>query len=79
MKRWAVLAAFGLLSFSNAGCFVAVWDPNPAVRMEQLIQMSEELRQTRQGIAQAMLLDTPSNLTPAPLNGVVAPPGSPLP
>ena len=48
-------------------------------RMEQLIQMSEELRQTRQGIAQAMLLDTPSNLTPAPLNGVVAPPGSPLP
>ena len=77
MKRWALLVAIGLLGMSNAGCFMAQWDPNPAVRMEQLLVMSEQLRQTRQGIAQSMLLDTPSNLTSSQLNGVVAPPAPP--
>ena len=41
----------------------AVWDPDPSVRMEQLLVMSEELRQTRNEIARSRLLDTPSNLS----------------
>ena len=74
MKRWALLAAVAILSMSNAGCFMAVWDPNPVARTEQLLVMSEELRLSRQGIAQALFLDTPSNLNSMPMNGVVAPP-----
>ena len=56
---------------------IARWDPDPPVRMEQLLIMSEQLRQTRNGIAQSMLLDTPSNLSEVKCCQV--PPGEGLP
>ena len=75
MKRWALLLGIGILTMSNVGCYMNVWDPNPVVRMQQLIVMSENMRQTQDSGTQSMFLDTPSNLTPMQLNGVVAPPG----
>jgi len=73
MRRWICLLFLALFSISQAGCFIAPWDPNPTVRTIQLMIMSEQLRQSLASMRGFMFMDDPSILSPQRLNGVVGP------
>jgi hypothetical protein len=73
MKKWIILLAAGLLGMCNVGCLAQVWDPDPAVRAQQLLLQSQQLQQTKQDWFRVMLLSQPTALDPANTSGVIGP------
>lgn len=70
LYRWAVLALVGL---SNTGCFINIWSPDPNIRMEQLLNASEDLRQIEYEWRRFWFTDQPSHLTPVRVHGGLGP------
>jgi hypothetical protein len=76
MKRWVLLVAAGLMSASSMGCLVPAigWSPDPSIRAQQLIGLSEQLRQSTNDISGVLLYNQlSSNLNLIPGGGVTPP------
>ena len=73
MKRWIALLGLGLMSAASVGCTTPPWSPSSAIRTEQLILYSEQIRMSGQDLTRLLLLDQQSALNPVRLNGAVGP------
>lgn len=61
-----VLAVFSL---SNSGCLLNQYASEPRIRMEQLINQSEDLRQAGEVSRRFWFNDMPSHMTPERIHG----------
>ncbi len=71
--RRLLLAATAVLVLSNAGCLINIWSGDPETRMEQLMNVSEDLRQIKYEWMRFWFTDQPSHLTPYRVHGGVGP------
>ncbi len=70
MNRKALFAlGLALMGFSNTGCLMNQYASEPNIRMEQLINQSEDYRQTGEFWRRFWFNDMPSHLTPERING----------
>jgi hypothetical protein len=72
-RRTAVLAAAACLALANTGCLINMWSSDPNIRMEQLLNESENLRQIQYEMQRFWMNDQPSHLTPIRVHGGVSP------
>lgn len=72
MRRSMFLLAAALI-LSNVGCFVNQYSSDPNVRMDQLLNQSEDLRQIQGEWRRFWMNDQPSHLTPIRVHGGVGP------
>ena len=63
----ACLLAFALSS--SVGCFLPIYDADPAVRARQLIYTAEDLRALREEWQRFWFLDQPDHMTPLRTHG----------
>jgi hypothetical protein len=69
MKRFLLLATFFALIMTNAGCFINEYNSDPDLRMNELMNQSENLRQNQYTWERIWFTDMPSHLTPERVNG----------
>jgi hypothetical protein len=69
MKRLLFLAAVALLGVANTGCLVNAYSSDPNIRMNQLLNQSEDLRQISYEWQRIWFTDQPSHLTPERVHG----------
>jgi hypothetical protein len=69
MRRFLALTITALALSSNVGCFIPIYDADPAVRARQLIYTSEDLRALREEWHRFWFLDQPSGMTPLRTHG----------
>ncbi|MBX9680408.1 MAG: hypothetical protein K2X38_16745 [Gemmataceae bacterium] len=74
MRRYVWILAASL-ALSNVGCFVNQYSSDPNVRMDQLLNQSEDLRQIQGEWRRFWMNDQPSHLTPIRVHGGVGPGG----
>ena len=63
----AFLMAFALST--SVGCFLPIYDADPAVRARQLIYTAEDLRALREEWHRFWFLDQPDHMTPLRTHG----------
>lgn len=63
----AFMMAFALSS--SVGCFLPIYDADPAVRARQLIYTAEDLRALREEWHRFWFLDQPDHMTPLRTHG----------
>jgi hypothetical protein len=51
------------LALSNAGCFIPIYSPDPIIRIQQLLNTSEDTRQIEQEWSRIWFVDQPSHCT----------------
>jgi hypothetical protein len=73
MKRWLLLAAVAVLGLANTGCFLNQYSSDPNIRMDQLLNQSEDLRQIQGEWSRFWMNDQPSHLTPIRVHGGIGP------
>jgi hypothetical protein len=73
MRRCLMLGFLTILGFSNTGCLLNQYSPDPTIRTEQLIFQSEDLRQIGREWRVFWMNDQPSHLTPEHLHGGIGP------
>ena len=69
MRRILLLLLAATFAVSNAGCFINAYSSEPNVRMEQLLNQSEDLRQIGYEWRRIWFTDQPSHLTPQRVHG----------
>ncbi len=70
MKRKSFAAfALAILGLCNSGCMMNQYASDPNIRMEQLINESEDYRQMGETCRRFWFNDMPSHLTPERING----------
>ena len=69
MRRLLTLAVVAVLALANTGCFINIWSSDPNVRMQQLMNVSEDLRQIGYEWQRIWFTDQPSHLTPVRVHG----------
>ncbi len=69
MKRLLLLAAVTTVIFTNVGCFINEYNSDPDLRMKELMNQSENLRQNQYTMERFWFTDMPSHLTPERVNG----------
>lgn len=69
MRRLLLLAAVSALLLSNVGCFLNAYSSDPNVRMHQLLNQSEDLRQCEYEWQRIWFTDQPSHMTPERVHG----------
>ena len=72
-RRLLMLAAGVLLAISNSGCLLNMYSSDKNVRMQQLLNQSEDLRQIGLEWQRFWFTDQPSHLTPVAVHGGVGP------
>jgi hypothetical protein len=72
MRRYLWILAASL-TLSNVGCFVNQYSSDPNIRMDQLLNQSEDLRQIQGEWRRFWMNDQPSHLTPIRVHGGVGP------
>ena len=73
MRRLYLLAACACLALSNTGCFVNMWSSDPNTRLQEELNVSEDLRQAQQEWRRFWMIDQPSHLTPTRVHGGIMP------
>jgi hypothetical protein len=73
MRRILTMAAACLFLASNTGCVLNMWSADDNIRMEQMLYVSEDLRQIRDEMRRFWFTDMPSHLTPRPIHGGITP------
>lgn len=63
----AIMLSFALSS--SVGCFLPIYDADPAVRARQLIYTAEDLRALREEWHRFWFLDQPDHMTPLRTHG----------
>ncbi len=71
LRKCAFLAVIGTGLAGSTGCLMNQYSPDPNVRMEQLINQSEDQRQISEFWRRFWHNDQPSHLTPARIHGGV--------
>ena len=71
MRRLLAATLIAISLSSSVGCFVPIYDADPAVRARQLIYTSEDLRQLREEWHRFWFLDQPSHMYPIATHGGV--------
>lgn len=69
MRRFLFFAFVTGFFLSNAGCFINQYSADPNLRMIQLLNHSEDLRQIEQEWVRFWMSDQPSHLTPDRVHG----------
>ena len=69
MKRLLLLAAVSTVIVTNVGCFLNAYNSDPDLRMKELMNQSENLRQMQYEWERIWFTDMPSHLTPERVNG----------
>ena len=69
MRRLLCAALLGLAVTSNTGCFLPIYDGDPARRTQQLIYTSENFRALRDEWQRFWFLDQPDHMTPQRIHG----------
>ena len=69
MRRFIVATVMAVALTSNVGCFLPIYDADPAVRAKQLIHTSEDLRALREEWHRFWFLDQPDHMTPLRTHG----------
>jgi hypothetical protein len=73
MRRILAIATACLLLMSNTGCILNIWSADDNIRMEQMLYVSEDLRQIREEWRRFWFTDMPSHLTPQRVHGGIVP------
>lgn len=70
MRRLIFAAMLGCLVASNTGCIpLNMYSSDPTLRMQELMNQSEDLRQARLEWRRFWMVDQPSHLTPERIHG----------
>jgi len=67
--RRVLLLVMAVLVLSNAGCLLNIYSSEPNIRMEQLLNNSEDFRQIGYEWRRIWFTDHPSALTPERVSG----------
>jgi len=71
VKRFLMLAVVAAMAVANTGCLINQYSSDPNVRMSQLLNQSEDLRQIEYESRRFWFNDHPSNLTPDRISGAI--------
>jgi hypothetical protein len=71
MRRWLFSLAVSALVLSNTGCLINIYSADPNVRIVQLLNQSEDLRQIGYEWQRIWFTDHPSHLTPERIDGAI--------
>ena len=69
MRRFIAATMIAIALSSNVGCFLPIYDADPAVRAKQLIYTSEDMRAMREEWHRFWFLDQPDHMTPLRVDG----------
>ncbi len=69
MRRFLAVTLMAIALTSNVGCFLPIYDADPAVRAKQLLYTSEDLRAVREEWHRFWFLDQPDHMTPMRTHG----------
>jgi len=69
MRRLILAALLSMTICGSSGCFLPIYDADPAVRARQLIFTAEDLRAMRQEWTRFWFLDMPDHQTPWRVHG----------
>jgi hypothetical protein len=69
MRRWLFVLMLAGLGLSNTGCLINLYSPDPAIRISQLINESEDFRIMQEQWQRIWFTDHPSHLTPNRVDG----------
>lgn len=73
MRKFLAFWVVGLMLSMNTGCFLNIWSPDPVIRGEQLIYVSENYRQMQNTYRRFWFTDQPSHLTYERIHGGIGP------
>jgi hypothetical protein len=73
MRRVLMLAATVVMLVGVNGCMINAYSSDPNLRMTQLINQSEDLRQIELEWVRFWFTDHPSHLTPERVDGSIQP------
>ena len=73
MRRKLIVALALIGSCLNAGCLLNQYSSEPNIRMSQLLNQSEDLRQIEYEKRRIWMNDQPSHLTPERVHGGIMP------
>jgi hypothetical protein len=73
MRRLFMLAAILGMTLASSGCLINAYSSDPQVRMQQLINQSEDLRQIENEWQRIWFTDQPSHLTYERAHGGIGP------
>jgi hypothetical protein len=71
MRRLFFALALASLALGNVGCLINAYSPDPNIRMQQLLNQSEDLRQIGYEWRRIWFTDHPSSLTPERVSGAI--------
>ena len=69
MRRIVAATLMAIALTTNVGCFLPMYDADPAVRAKQLIYTSEDLRALREEWHRFWFLDQPDHMSPLRTHG----------
>ncbi len=69
MRRLLIATLMAMALSSSIGCFVPIYDSDPAIRARQLIYTSEDFRALRDEWHRFWFLDMPDHMTPIRTHG----------
>ena len=69
MRRLFAATMIAIALSSNVGCFLPIYDADPAVRAKQLIYTSEDMRAMREEWHRFWFLDQPDHMNPMRVDG----------
>ena len=73
MRRLCLLAACACLAVTNAGCFINMWSSDPNTRLQEELNVSEDMRQAQNEWRRFWQIDMPSHMTPTRVHGGIMP------
>jgi len=73
MRRLMLFCVAALLGLSSTGCIINIWSSDPNRRMQQMLNVSEGLRQIEDTWDRFWFTDQPSHLTPITVHGGIGP------
>jgi hypothetical protein len=71
MRRLVLLIATVGLATANTGCFLNIYSSDPNLRVRELLNTSEDLRQIEYEWERIWFTDHPSHLTPERVDGAI--------
>ena len=69
MRRFLLLVALAGLVLSNSGCLINIYSSDPNRRIQELLNVSEDLRQIEYEWERIWFVDQPSHMTPERVHG----------
>lgn len=71
MRRLMIAVVWAGLALGNTGCLLNIWSADPVRRSQQLLNVSEDLRNMQLEWERIWFIDHPSMLTPYRTSGFI--------